>query len=315
VPQPELPASQLTAATVAGLIADQFPDLAGCEIAWLGAGWDHDLFSVGADWILRFPQRADRVDWLARETKILAIAGETLAPGSVPVFELAGRPSAAFPYPFVGYRRLPGTTAGQPVSSDLDGLAADIGELFSRLHRIEPKQIPPCPGGYENEPWDQLQTELVDDAAAARALLPAHLLAKAEPYLSGQVAPPPADGPRRFIHNDICPEHVIVDATTGRLTGLIDFTDSLVGEVVIDFLGLIGIAGYPFIHQAAAAYRLPLGENFTAKLEWLSRTMTLTWLADSAVNRPDDVPRYLTWVTYAFGGVSGAIGTLADPVI
>jgi Ser/Thr protein kinase RdoA (MazF antagonist) len=141
---------------------------------------------------------------------------------------------------------------------------------------------------------------LVADAPAARALLPQNLLPQAEAYLTGQVPPPRADWPRRFIHNDICPEHVIVDATTGRLTGLIDFTDALVGEVVLDFVGLIGIAGYPFIHQAAAAYRLPLGASFTAKLEWLCRTMTLTWLADSATRQPRDVPQHLSWVTHAF---------------
>jgi hypothetical protein len=32
-------------------------------------------------------------------------------------------------------------------------------------------------------------------------------------------------------------------AASGRLTGLIDFTDAMVGEVVHDFAGLIGIGG------------------------------------------------------------------------
>jgi aminoglycoside phosphotransferase (APT) family kinase protein len=290
---------RLTAATVASLVAEQFPALPAHETAWLGSGWDHDLFSVGPDWILRFPQREDRVDWLTRETTILAVLSENM-PSRIPRFELAGHPSAAFPFPFAGYRRLPGVTAGQPADSDLPGLAQDIGTLLTQLHRTDPARIPPCPGGFDNEPWDQLRAELMADAPAARALLPHNLLPQAEPYLTGQLPPPPADGPRRFIHNDICPDHVIVDATTGRLTGLIDFTDALIGEVVLDFVGLIGIAGYPFIHQAAAAYELPLGPSFTAKLEWLCRTMTLTWLADSATREPRDIPMRLSWVTHAF---------------
>lgn len=293
------PPPRATTATVSALVAEQFPHLAHHNVARLGSGWDHDLFSVGPDWILRLPQRANRVEWLTRETTILAVLREHL-PSQIPEFDLTGRPSAAFPYPFVGYRRLPGVTAGEPPASDLPGLANDIGRLLTQLHQTDPARIPPCPGNYDNEPWDQLRTELVADAPAARTLLPSNLLPHAEPYLTGQIPPPAADGPQRFIHNDICPEHVIVDGTTGRLTGLIDFTDSLVGEVVLDFVGLIGIAGYPFIHQAAAAYGLPLGAGFTAKLEWLCRTMTLTWLADSATRQPRDIPKHLSWVNRAF---------------
>jgi hypothetical protein len=33
---------------------------------------------------------------------------------------------------------------------------------------------------------------------------------------------PAQDGPRRFIHNVICPDHVLVDRQTGRLSGLVD---------------------------------------------------------------------------------------------
>ena len=67
-------------AAVAALVAEQFPDLQAAEVAWLGSGWDHDLFSVGPDWILRFPQRADRVEWLSRETTILACSAKPCRP-------------------------------------------------------------------------------------------------------------------------------------------------------------------------------------------------------------------------------------------
>lgn len=73
-------------------------------------------------------------------------------PSRIPAFELAGHPSPAFPYPFVGYRRLPGVTAGQPAGGDLPGLARGIGNLLTQLHQADPTRIPPCPGGYENEP-------------------------------------------------------------------------------------------------------------------------------------------------------------------
>ena len=220
-------------------------------------------------------------------------------PSLIPAFESPATPRPRSPSPSSATAACPVSPRANP-QTVASRLARDIGNLFTQLHRTDPNRIPPCPGGYENEPWERLQTELAADAPATRALLPDDLLPQAEPYLTGLVPPPPADGPRRFVHNDICPDHLIVDATTGRLTGLIDFTDALVGEVVLDFVGLIGIAGYPFIHQAAAAYELPLGAGFTAKLEWLCRTMTLTWLADSATRQPHDIPKHLSWVTHAF---------------
>lgn len=100
---------------------------------------------------------------------------------------------------------------------------------------------------------------------------------------------PAQDGPQRFIHNDVCPDHLIVNARTGRLVGLIDFTDAMVGEVVLDFVGLIGIGGYEFISQVVSCYDLPAGNDFRSKLEWLARTLTLTWLAEAADHDPGDI--------------------------
>jgi len=284
---------------VAGLVASQFPDLAGREVTGLGAGWDHQLFCVGGEWIFRFPRRAERVAWLKREIGINRLVAGALGPRA-PVFERIGEPRDAFPYPFVGYRRLPGVGADQARTGDLAGLATDIGALLGTLHRIDPRRVPPTPDGWEHEPWGELRDELASTAGLARPLLGAGLLTRAEPYLSGRVPEPPQDGPVRFIHNDICPDHLIVDRHTGRLTGLIDFTDAMAGDPVLDFVGLIGIGGYRFIGRVAARYDLPLGEGFAAKLEWLSRVLTLTWLADAAAHDPASVPKHLSWVTHAF---------------
>ena len=285
-------------------MAAQFPDLAGQTVARYGAGWDNQLFCVGGEWVFRFPQRAERVPWLAREIEIMAIAAETLAP-AIPVFERIGTPTDAFPCPFVGYRPVPGVGADRGDVPGQAGLAGDIGALLSRLHRIDPSRVPPTPDGWEREPWGELRADLTAVAGLARPLLEPGLLAEAEPYLAGQVREPPRDGPRRFIHNDICPDHVIVDPDTGRLNGLIDFADAMTGDPVLDFVGLIGIGGYRFIGRAAARYDLPLGDSFGARLEWLSRVLTLTWLADAAAHDAPSIGKHVSWVTRAFSRSRG----------
>ena len=282
---------------VARLLASQFPDLAGEPVTRLGAGWDNDLFCA-AGWVFRFPRRAERVAWLLREAGITAVAAETLGT-MIPAFERTGEPAGGFPYPFVGYRRLPGVAADEVGAAGLPGLAADIGALFSALHRIDPARIPPAPGGREPE-RGMLAGELAAVAGRVRPLLRPGLLGPAEPYLAGQVAEPPRDGPRRFIHNDICPDHVLADPGTGRLTGLIDFGDAMVGDPARDFTGLIGVGDVGFIDRVAASYSLPLDSGFGARLGWLTRTLTLIWLADAADEDPASIPKLLTWVDRAF---------------
>lgn len=290
---------ELTKEVVARLIADQFPDLAGHVVTKFGAGEDHWLFSIGRDQIARFPQRPERVAWLIREIEIVSIARDSLS-SRVPHFEHVGQPTKDFPYPFVIYRVLPGVGADKSRVRELKGLAEDIGHLLGNLHRIDATRIPPTPGGWEMPPWGKLRTDLVSVADTVRPLLPTELRKRAEPYLSGSVVEPAQSGPTSFIHNDICPNHLIVNPYTGRLVGLIDFTDAMVGEVVFDFVGLIGIDGYGFIDQVAHHYDLPRGEQFESKLEWLARTLTLRWLAKAAINGSGDVSKHLSWVRYAF---------------
>jgi aminoglycoside phosphotransferase (APT) family kinase protein len=289
----------LTPAVVSELITAQFPDFAGWEVSRFGSGDDHWLFSLGNEWVARFPQRLDRVAWLIREIEILSIASESLA-SSIPRFERVGEPTESFPYPFVLYRKLQGVGADRTPVQNLPGLAEDLGRLLGKLHRIDPLRIPPTPTNSEGLSWELLRVELIAAADLARPLLPPALLGPAEPYLTGQVPEPIQDGPQRFIHNDICPDHLIVDPDTGRLVGLIDFTDALIGDAVLDFVGLIGIGGYPFIRQVVENYDLVLSETFEEELVWLTRTLTLKWLAQAATNDSDDISKHLSWVNYAF---------------
>ena len=294
----------LDVGVVERLIGTQFPELAGPEIRRFGAGWDNELFSVGPEWILRFPRRAERVPWLVREIEIMRAVSQALG-SLVPRFELIGEPSVVFPWPFVGYRRLAGVGADQNAALDLAGLAGDVAGMLGRLHRIDAALIPPTPAGWEWEPWGQLRAELMAVAGVVRPLLEPGVLALAEPYLAGRVVEPERDGPRRFIHNDICPDHIITSTQTGRLAGVIDFTDVMAGEPVLDFVGLIGIGGYEFIGRVMDGYDLGLETGFDRKLEWLARTLTLRWLAEAAGAADAaeaDVRKLRSWVDQAFDG-------------
>jgi hypothetical protein len=74
----------------------------------------------------------------------------------------------------------------------------------------------------------------------------------------------------------------------------------VVGDPVHDFVGLITVGGHGFISQVAVCYDLPPGDGFQARLRWLSRVLTLTWLAEAAEQDPARVPTHLSWVDRAF---------------
>ncbi len=283
---------------VEALLAQQFPDLAGRHVQRWSAGWDNELFLVDEDLIFRFPKRAGCVAWLIREIALMPLVGATLGE-LVPTFEWYGEPSAAFPYPFVGYRHQPGVGADQVELRATPALAHQLGDALSRLHRVDPARIPLPP-----EDGPASTADLLSRMSALTELLPplleAALLAKVSPYLLDEHEPPAASLDARFIHNDICPDHVLVDPVTGQLTGLIDWSDAVVGDPVMDFVGLIGLGDHSFVAAVLADYRLTVDGGFRDRLDWWTKMLSLTWLAEAARDDPDQVGKHLTWVLRAF---------------
>ncbi|MGH7910210.1 MAG: phosphotransferase, partial [Candidatus Dormibacteraceae bacterium] len=114
-----------------------------------------------------------------------------------------------------------------------------------------------------------------------------------------QESPVPASA--RFCHNDLCADHVLVDARC-HLTGLVDWTDAMVTDPVLDFAGLITIAGWRFVDLVLARYPLELDETFVERLERTTRALTRRWLEEAEAVDPAEVPKHREWVARAFAG-------------
>jgi aminoglycoside phosphotransferase (APT) family kinase protein len=295
---PSRPAADraLNSELVASLLEDQFPALEAQAVHKVGSGRDNDVYLVDDFWVFRFPRRADRVCWLEREIEIMSVISKKLG-RLVPGFRWFGQPSDAFPYPFVGYRWIPGIGADQIPDADLTPLAHDLGKALSQIHEIKVNCIPATPAGWENKPWSTRAAQLAAVAHLVQPLLSDALSEQVEPYLNGSVPAPSQSGPRRFIHNDICDDHILVDPGSHGLAGLIDFADAMVGDPVLDFVGLIGLGDRDWIAEAVRHYD---HHDFQIKFDWLARTLTLHWLADATIDNPSQIPKHLTWVKRAF---------------
>ncbi len=221
-------------------IADAFPALAIHTIRFLAEGWDSTVWEVNGDLLFRFPKRAEVGMWLRREIAILPLLGPTL-PVSIPQFAFIAETPRAFPYPFVGYRKLPGVSLDRAPAAILrpERLTAQIAAFLTALHRFPVAHAVRCgvpdasPEGWRAQfaaMWAKLQPRYPPmtvpereraDALFARYLdQPAH--ARFTPVL---------------LHRDLSGEHLLLDPQTGDLVAIIDWGDLAIGDPAQDFAG------------------------------------------------------------------------------
>ncbi|KAF1734348.1 hypothetical protein CRV24_005886 [Beauveria bassiana] len=93
-----------------------------------------------------------------------------------------------------------------------------------------------------------------------------------------------------FLHADLKGEHIFVDPDTGRLTGVIDWSDACVGDPAVDIHGLAISVG------AAAAARIAAeagyGCDVVARGTVMARCDSLICL-DAILHQDDDSPEWL----------------------
>lgn len=279
----------------------QFVELRPVRARFLGSGWDNDAFLVNGAWVFRFPRRRDAVTGLQREIAAAPGIARILEPLGVttPRPEKLGRPGQNFPYPFAGHRLVPGV-AGDAVPLerlDLAPLAARLGDALSALHTgsLPGVALPADPPSWISESLRKAVPEV-------RAALPADLRKCCEPWLEGRVPPPPPyTGPQRLLHNDLCPDHVLVDEPNGRLRGLIDFADIALGDPVSDLVVFYCWLGRPFVTQLLRHYTPSVDSGLWPRLEFHARALSLLWLGEARQQRAHaQLPKHVAWIRNAF---------------
>ena len=240
------------------LIAEQFPELDSAPIRLLGEGWDSTAWLLGEEWVLRFPRREMVLPGLLREMQALAQLAPRL-PLRIPVAELRGRPSEAFPWPWAVSRFIPGREVGEASPPEGQRIAhgAALGVFLRTLHDVDPAEI--TVDG-EVLPVDVVHradmpyrvNKLRERLAALERLDLWHPPAALEPLLlqATQLAPPdPAS--LRVCHGDLHLRHLLVD--DGELSGVIDWIDVCRGDPAIDlplYWGYLPPAGRAAFHEA-----------------------------------------------------------------
>jgi len=221
---------EITSSLVRSLVSEQFPQWSELPIRPVEVqGWDNRTFQLGDRMSVRLPSTDGYVAGLVREEQTLAALGSRLRV-AIPRVVATGSPSAAFNRPWSVRAWIDGQTLTTVGARARDRAISGVGDALRELQACD------TAGG----PW----------AGSASAYRGCHVSAVGEqvqdqlPLLSGRQA----DGcravwdaavttvwadPPVWVHGDVAPGNMLFD-TDGRLTALIDFGQTCVGDPACD---------------------------------------------------------------------------------
>ncbi|MGE0490393.1 MAG: phosphotransferase [Vulcanimicrobiota bacterium] len=237
--------------TLAGrLIGQQFPELAGHELAEFGQGWDNTAYLVGGRGVFRFPRRQLAVELLDNEIRWLPSVAEALGEPRLSTPVWVGRPSPEFPWPFAGYALVPGQTVDRWAgpAAEREALAEDFGDFLGRLHQlVVPDALPtdPCRRFGREGRYPEASSRL--EYLVARG----YLDRRAEWLEMLEVELEPA-APTVFLHGDLYSRHLVVEG--GRLSGVIDWGDLHQGRCSTDLCAALTLFDSRARRRFARAY-------------------------------------------------------------
>jgi aminoglycoside phosphotransferase (APT) family kinase protein len=268
----------------------------------VGSGWEFDVFVTADGWAFRFPRRAEYQGLFDREGPALALARAALPPEiAVPRVELLGAPSLAFPYRFAGHRFIEGVAADAVPASGRAETARTIGAALGAIHSV-PVTAARAAGLCEMRPPDEGAYDWFRrNLTGARQLIhhsgTAH---RAVAWVSALDDPlRPLAAPLRFVHNDLSPEHLVVQPSTGRLVGILDWTFPALGDPARDFVACATFGGWGFVERVLAHYPGAVDAGFRERLRYMARFLSVMWLGEAQLNG-GDVRKHVTWLENAF---------------
>lgn len=210
---------------VAGLLADQHPDLAHLPLQSVDAGWDNAILRLGDELSVRLPRRSAAAPLIVHEqTWLPRIAGRLTLP--VPVPYRTGEPGRGYPWRWSVVPWLSGTAADlhEPDASQ----ARVFGAFLRSLHVAAPAGAPanPLRGVPLADRANSLEERMRRLSRSTGLIVP-----EIERMLSDAIAAPIDIAPT-WIHGDLHSRNVLVEC--GVITGVIDWGDMAAGDPATD---------------------------------------------------------------------------------
>jgi len=251
------------------------PDLEITQFEINREGLINDVAIVNGQWVFRFAKTPESARILARELKILDLVRPRLEL-AVPAPAYRGEDAVVYPY-------LEGEPLLRVTLYDLEPgararLAEQLGAFLFRLHTTESAgldwEIPPTIARHTRE-------QIVERRSRVREivypLLLKHQVQWAERLFDGFLSSPEAfEYEPALIHGDLAPYHILYDPRRTRITGVIDFGVSGMGDPAQDLGILITAYGERWVRQCRAAY--PGLDRLLPRARFYAQAIELEWV-------------------------------------
>lgn len=254
------------------------PDLGLSSIEFNDQGQNSDVVVVNKEFIFRFPKYTHVLERLKTEAAILnGIQGHV--PLAVPVPAFINLEPAAVGEAFVGYRLIPGEPLWRETSRMIDNkkvvrrLAGQVTAFLKALHSIPVEEVV----GSELPVHDTYE-ESADIYARIREKLFGCMRPDAREWVTGHF--------ESFLskvhhfeyepvlkHGDFGPSNILFDKEKQRVTGIIDFGSSGMGDPAYDLAGLLSGYGEEFVEYCDHVY--PEVEGYMERIRFYQGTFAL----------------------------------------
>jgi aminoglycoside phosphotransferase (APT) family kinase protein len=233
--------------TVRSLVNDQFPHWADKGLLRIAdSGTDNAIYRLGDDLGIRLP----RIQWaeaqIEKECRWLPKLAAHL-PTAVPVPLAEGHPGCGYPFPWLVYPWLEGTSLDRAAFDNWDVIAEDVAEFVLALEQLPTEDGPPptrrgTPMAQFDEAvqWGISRLDGVIDVDRARLVWRSALEAGEWP------------GDPVWVHGDLLPGNILIGKS--RLSGIIDWSGAGVGDPACE-----AMLAWSLPSDARRIYRRALG--------------------------------------------------------
>jgi aminoglycoside 2''-phosphotransferase len=247
-----------------------FPTLQVERCLPLGEGWDSVALLVNDQHVFRFAKRPDAALRQAREAELLPLLADRL-PLLIPRYTHTWTDPAWPGKRIVGYRLI----AGEPLTlsrpEQRATQAAQLGAFVSALHAVPVAKA--RRHGVVGRDAASLREAYRGFFATVRAnmlpLFTAQEQAAIVAFWSGYLEDDTCFAfTPTLVHRDLTTEHVLVDPTSGHLTGVIDWGDAGLDDPAVDFAVVRRQLGEEFAREMLAAYRHALDTTVLRRMDF-----------------------------------------------
>lgn len=266
------------------------------NVSQSGEGGEHLAWVINDALVLRVPatkssdtsalERERRLWTTLRESQTSTDSFKGLLPVCIQVGQLGSQPPVAFGL----YEKLPGTSAEASPNAVNDKTEEDLARLLVSL-----KQTPFLPIaalGFQEAEQDDVDKEREDALVAWQRLQDKKQFDYPDTDMHAVLSYTPSGEQATSVvqHADLKGEHIFIDASTGHVTGIIDWSDTQIGHPGTDIGGLAISVGAAMASRAGI--KAGYSDDVVRRGIVLARCQAIA-LLDETLNVGTDCPEWL----------------------